>query len=158
MQFDNVYSRTQHLSIQAPWVSFYVCQYSAYAFIFSLPAQQVYLPCWVFPYLIYRGTLIDCGLLASGILSENITIFNLHNIIYRPLYPETVRWYMQLFEERLRGGKVVDNLQIKDFEWIIKHSTLNQWLLVNLSDNLWASPLVTVGKLIFVFLAFFVCF
>ena len=51
---------------------------------------------------------------------------------------------MQMFEERLRGGKVVDNLEIKDFEWIIKHSTPNQWLLVNLGDNFWASPLVTV--------------
>ena len=29
-----------------------------------------------------------------------------------PLHPETVPRYMQMFEERLRGGKVVDNLEI----------------------------------------------
>ena len=28
-----------------------------------------------------------------------------------PLNPETVPRYMQMFEERLRGGKVVDNLE-----------------------------------------------
>ena len=49
---------------------------------------------------------------------------------------------MQMFEERLRGCKVVDNLET-DFERIIKHSTLNQWLVLRVNLGNWTSPLVS---------------